>query len=202
MDTLRSRVATLPLVAGSAVLDLVNTVSWRGDPERSEDHLATADDCLTWCLRTGVLDPAEADQLRRRLDQRGAARLVDELRALRDVVADVVGNPDGPAVGRARDRILDALAHGELVGDADAGSAYAWRVSGLDERTGPRRLALQLHALLTTARPWRVGVCDDEQCRWVFLDTSRGRRRRWCDSQDCGNRYRVRLHQQRHATTA
>ncbi|QGV80364.1 CGNR zinc finger domain-containing protein [Streptomyces ficellus] len=39
--------------------------------------------------------------------------------------------------------------------------------------------------------------CSGEGCRRVYLDTSRGRRRRWCSSEICGNRERVARHRAR-----
>ncbi|MFI6108587.1 CGNR zinc finger domain-containing protein [Streptomyces sp. NPDC051310] len=36
--------------------------------------------------------------------------------------------------------------------------------------------------------------CEGAGCRRVYLDTSRGRRRRWCSSAVCGNRQRVARH--------
>ena len=38
----------------------------------------------------------------------------------------------------------------------------------------------------------RFRICANDACRWVFEDTSRGGRRRWCDMQSCGNRAKVR----------
>jgi predicted RNA-binding Zn ribbon-like protein len=42
--------------------------------------------------------------------------------------------------------------------------------------------------LLTSTNLDRVRLRDDEKCRWVFLDTSRNRSRRWCEMNLCGNR--------------
>jgi predicted RNA-binding Zn ribbon-like protein len=39
--------------------------------------------------------------------------------------------------------------------------------------------------------------CEGEGCTRVYLDTSRGRRRRWCSSELCGNRERVARHRRR-----
>lgn len=36
--------------------------------------------------------------------------------------------------------------------------------------------------------------CEGDNCRRCYLDTSRGRRRRWCSSETCGNRERVARH--------
>ncbi|MFI0967215.1 CGNR zinc finger domain-containing protein [Streptomyces sp. NPDC021080] len=39
--------------------------------------------------------------------------------------------------------------------------------------------------------------CEGDNCPIVYLDTSRGRRRRWCSSEVCGNRERVARHRRR-----
>ncbi len=63
VSTLGSRVATLRLIGGRPCLDLVNTVSWRGDATRLEDHLTDRSDCLVWCQRAGVISATEAHDL-------------------------------------------------------------------------------------------------------------------------------------------
>ncbi|MGW3723714.1 CGNR zinc finger domain-containing protein [Streptomyces sp. NPDC000851] len=44
--------------------------------------------------------------------------------------------------------------------------------------------------------------CAGDDCPIVYLDTSRGRRRRWCSSEVCGNRERVARHRRRTAALA
>jgi predicted RNA-binding Zn ribbon-like protein len=50
----------------------------------------------------------------------------------------------------------------------------------------------------------RAGLrrCEGDTCPLVYLDTSRGRRRRWCSSEMCGNRERVARHRRRAAALA
>ncbi|MEU4653897.1 ABATE domain-containing protein [Streptomyces sp. NPDC023723] len=50
----------------------------------------------------------------------------------------------------------------------------------------------------------RAGLrqCEGDGCPIVYLDTSRGRRRRWCSSEVCGNRERVARHRRRVAAVA
>jgi predicted RNA-binding Zn ribbon-like protein len=41
----------------------------------------------------------------------------------------------------------------------------------------------------------RVGhlkICANEDCRWIFVDRTKGNVRRWCSDATCGNRDRVR----------
>ena len=63
MSASGSRASTIRLVGGRPAIDLVNTISWRGAPERQEDHLLTAEDALRWCVRAGVLSEAESTAL-------------------------------------------------------------------------------------------------------------------------------------------
>jgi hypothetical protein len=44
------------------------------------------------------------------------------------------------------------------------------------------------------ARRDRLRVCGNPMCRLVFIDSSKNRSRRWCDTAGCGNRFRVRRH--------
>ncbi|MEU2061642.1 CGNR zinc finger domain-containing protein [Streptomyces sp. NPDC013455] len=54
--------------------------------------------------------------------------------------------------------------------------------------------------LLTDPVAWAaVRECEGDNCPLVYLDTSRGRRRRWCSSEVCGNRERVARHRRRAA---
>ncbi|KUL38147.1 CGNR zinc finger domain-containing protein [Streptomyces regalis] len=47
----------------------------------------------------------------------------------------------------------------------------------------------------------RAGLreCEGDNCPIVYVDSSRGRRRRWCSSEVCGNRERVARHRRRAA---
>jgi len=48
----------------------------------------------------------------------------------------------------------------------------------------------------------RIRECSAEDCRLVYLDTSRSGNRRWCSMQRCGNRAKVRAHRARAAAGA
>jgi predicted RNA-binding Zn ribbon-like protein len=38
----------------------------------------------------------------------------------------------------------------------------------------------------------RLKICSNEDCRWIFVDGTKGNVRCWCSSKTCGNRERVR----------
>ena len=188
MSSLGSRVTTLRLVGGRPCLDLVNTISWRSDDPRRQDHLVGREECLVWCRRAGVISTEEAA----RLDGRDVRTpLVDLREALGThfVDAQLAGNGQ-PDLAALQPYVDEALRHSRLVTRADRAE---WEVTALTGATPARRVALDL--LDQLANPLGpVGLCADPTCGWAYVDTSRGHRRRWCSSADCGNRERVRRH--------
>lgn len=59
-------------------------------------------------------------------------------------------------------------------------------------------LAQEALSLFCSPKAARIGVCDGGECGWLFLDESRGKRRRWCDMNDCGSRAKARRYYERH----
>jgi predicted RNA-binding Zn ribbon-like protein len=57
--------------------------------------------------------------------------------------------------------------------------------------------------LLTTGRLERIRECPGaDGCGWLFYDTSRNGKRRWCSMEACGNRSKGRRHYQRSIATS
>ncbi|MEU0337062.1 ABATE domain-containing protein [Streptomyces sp. NPDC006193] len=126
----------------------------------------------------------------------------------RDVGVLVRGTPTGSpayerayerALGRVNDAARAAPPAPHAVRTADGGLAR--------ELAAPPTCAALLALLardaveLLTDPVARAAVreCEGEDCPLVYLDTSRGRRRRWCSSEVCGNRERVARHRRRTA---
>ncbi|MEV5146093.1 ABATE domain-containing protein [Streptomyces sp. NPDC052727] len=107
-------------------------------------------------------------------------------RALRRVNEVALGAPPAPVAVRAEDGRLVR----ELAGPPGCGALLAV-------------VARDAVELLTdpVARA-AVRECEGDNCPLVYLDTSRGRRRRWCSSEVCGNRERVARHRRRAAALA
>jgi predicted RNA-binding Zn ribbon-like protein len=45
---------------------------------------------------------------------------------------------------------------------------------------------------LIRERAGHLKICANEDCRWIFVDHTKGNVRRWCSDATCGNRDRVR----------
>lgn len=188
-----TRVDTIRLIGGRPCLDLLNTVSWRGLPGRHEDHLVDSSACLVWSHRASVIDARETAQL-------ADCDVRPPLLVLREALTEhLIGTGEtDPDLNELQPHVHDALEHSQLV--AGTGAAH-WEVAQLDAHTPARRVALDLLDLLTDP-PGPVRRCGDPKCGWVFVDTSRGHRRRWCSATDCGNRERVRRHAARSCAKA
>lgn len=61
-------------------------------------------------------------------------------------------------------------------------------------RSIPTVLSLLAVQALFTLPPGRIRACG--RCGWLFLDSSRGGRRRWCSMSTCGNREKASRHRQ------
>lgn len=205
--TIPSRPQSIALIGGHPALDLVNTVSWRHDPDQWRENLASPLDLLTWIQRAGVLDEHRLPAIRRAIaeDPKTAAdvlRRVQELREhLYDHLAGYIEDRGGEhqiAEGSPLHRAFaDALTASGL-----RGTPARWTLEAQVPFDLPRVLALHALDLVQTMPRDRLRRCDDDGCGWLFLDTTRNHSRRWCSSGDCGNRDRARRHYARHRTTA
>ncbi|MFE5240265.1 MULTISPECIES: CGNR zinc finger domain-containing protein [unclassified Streptomyces] len=107
----------------------------------------------------------------------------------------------GGSADSALDRI-NALAAGPTPGlraVRDQGGVLV-RVLSADPGCGALLAVVARDAVdLLTDPVARAGLrrCEGDACGRLYLDTSRGRRRRWCSSEVCGNRERVARHRRR-----
>jgi predicted RNA-binding Zn ribbon-like protein len=105
--------------------------------------------------------------------------------------AEYDGRPSAAADLRLVD---DALQHGAptRIGRR-AGPLRARPPADVDESLA--RIVAELVADLTGSRRGQIGFCGDDRCSGFFLDPTG--RRRWCSSERCGTRMRVRAHRAR-----
>jgi predicted RNA-binding Zn ribbon-like protein len=193
VDTSGRTVSTVPLEGGHLALDFVNTVGGlRDDPPSADEELFDSyNDVATWCARLGVISEREAGSLRAaaRRDERAAKRALRRTIELRDdllypifrTLADGEEPPPG-LLERVLEEERTALAGARL---ARTETAFDLRWPACDDLIDP--LHPIVHAavdLLTTGPLDRVGTCGN--CRWLFLDQSRNRSRRWCSMDECG----------------
>jgi predicted RNA-binding Zn ribbon-like protein len=179
---------TFELSGGALCLDFVNTVSDRPSPERV-DHLATDEAGMRAALRSPTARaPATAPPLRR------AVALRESLFEVFTAVA--AGKTPTRDVLARLDRQLRPLLVRSVLSYGDSGFTWKPGVSDPFERVlwSVARSAVDV---LTSAQLHDVRECDAGACRWLFLDTTKNRRRRWCSMTVCGNREKARRFRER-----
>ena len=127
-----------------------------------------------------------------------------DVQGLREEIRSVL---DAPTAGELVDRthqLLQAVPHHvRLV--PDARSDYRWNAVPDSRINLTGELALLIgYSLLGTLRTLgyeRFRPCASPTCNGVFVDTSRGGRRRYCMPALCGNRINVANHRQRQRRT-
>ena len=186
------------LVGGALCLDFVNTVG-DTDKRREANLLSGYGDLLKWAEMAGALTAGDADSLREAAERRPEAANA----ALRDALAvrerlhrlfATVAAGAAPDAGdlRAVDALWERAARHLKLAWADGCAEQVWQDAddNLDRPLGPViRSAVEL---LTSPDLGRVKECG--RCSWLFVDESRGGRRRWCRMQACGNRAKVQRH--------
>ena len=165
----------VPLVGGHPALDLLNTVE-RQQTDAPIELLTDPSAVTRWAARAGVGG-----------GEPGAGE-VGRIRALREALRAAL--TDGSSLEVLRAEWLDALAAARLV------------VGGASWPDGPsairHRLAAAAFALLADPDSRaRVRTCGGAGCGGTFLDTTRNGSRRYCSTDGCGNRERVRRHRAR-----
>jgi predicted RNA-binding Zn ribbon-like protein len=174
------------------------------------EKLPTLSDALTWFVDRGVIHGEGADRIRAQANahpataERDLARIRAVRGALREV-ADAIVEHRPPREGSLDtvNRALHARQVIELVPSFDGCVAVDHRHVGDPIDDALARLCDPLVQELTGGDPERIKVCANDTCRWVFYDTSRTARRRWCDMATCGNRAKAARHRAKSkATTA
>jgi predicted RNA-binding Zn ribbon-like protein len=184
-----------------ACLDFMNTLAFTdGQPE---ERLRSVDDVISFLGERGL---AHEDAITAQAAVDGVGWL-HRVRASREAFREVWDAqverriPDQGALDVVN-RILREAPRIELVaGDDCCGVGHRHTV---DDPTGEAlaSLAQPLVESIADGETSRFRICANDGCRWVFEDTSRGGRRRWCDMSSCGNRAKAQRYRTRHRPAA
>jgi predicted RNA-binding Zn ribbon-like protein len=186
------RVEGMDFAGGHPALDFVNTVGgYHGEPLTPEDeYLHSYRDLLAFGLTTETLSERSAHRLgelaRERPDEADAAlSAAVRTRSLIESAFRPLSEGEQPPAG-ALDSLGDfgamAMARGRLV-TVDGGFDWSWEhAQELEAPLWP--IAHAALELITSGPLERLKNCG--RCRWLFLDTTKNRGRRWCSMDACG----------------
>jgi predicted RNA-binding Zn ribbon-like protein len=190
----KKHAGNLSLLGGRPCLDFVNTLDWRG-ADHPVEFLHTYQDLVAWSRHAGTISNKEASIISQHSKKQPSKQIKVLAKAieLRETIYRIFSSlSDGkPAATKdlaAFNKFLSrTMKNSQIVRTKDG---YNWDSRGemakLDWILNP--LIRSAADLLVSDELKRVKKCGDPVCGWLFLDTSRNKRRRWCDMRDCGNR--------------
>jgi predicted RNA-binding Zn ribbon-like protein len=200
--------ATHPPTAlgGALCLDFINTVPWRGDPERQTERLHGYAELVHWCAGFGLIGARGAAALLAEAGTRprAAERARGLALRLRGELEGAFGATREGSAGLAEtEGLMRGMAKIGRLARPRRGCAHVWLPLGVppDLRLPLLPVAASAMALAVSGRRRHLRSCADPRCGWVFLDETRNRSRRWCSMEDCGNRAKARAHYARRRAT-
>jgi predicted RNA-binding Zn ribbon-like protein len=193
-----SRAGSLELVGGVLALDLVNTSSGRGTPTH-RDHLLDFDTAMQWVAHARIVSPGDcafmraAGASRPRWARAFFKRLLD-IRELIWTIATALAERR-PVAEKLRASLTAAHA-GSLrfaeIRMRDGAYIWTWDPRRNAEAAVLGPITLSALTLLMEMDLTRTKRCAGLACGWMFFDTTKNKRRRWCEMRVCGNRAKVR----------
>ena len=195
----------IPLIGGHLALDFVNTVEWRGSGAQP-NYLADYKRLAHWCARVGLISPSQHADVLDQAKQHPitAARIWREAMELRECLNHIVRalanfeSPANPAIAAFNKTLRQAFHNRRLLPSESGEMRWSWSPTDPGLKVSLWEIALSAAELTTdTGDRRRIKICANGPCDWMFLDTSRSGRRRWCRMAVCGNTSKVRRFRER-----
>jgi predicted RNA-binding Zn ribbon-like protein len=186
------------MTGGALCLDFINTLDDRFEKQPKEllQHYV---DVARFAEDTGILSDTQVDRLsalsmeRPDVGQKALRAAIQMREAMHEVFWALVKNKPVPpaALIILNGYVQSAAEHLKLV---PANGRLEWRFDApSNDLAAPLwPIARSAAELLASDQAQYVRACDSETCQWLFLDTSKNHRRRWCDMTKCGNRAKAR----------
>ncbi|ONI75404.1 hypothetical protein BWI15_05980 [Kribbella sp. ALI-6-A] len=190
----------MDFVAGAQCLDFVNTVDPRHEPAPVSDYVPDYRALIGWSVKAGLVSTTGARTLRRQADSRAAKAAHGRAIALREASYAVFhaiatgGVPAEDDLCSIRDAYAEAVAHAAPRWENEL--RWTWPADDLDRIR--YLLAEDAVQLLTSPQVDRVKMCRPT-CGWLFVDLTRNGSRRWCATETCGVREKIRRQSLRRA---
>ena len=187
------------LVGGHVALDFINT-DVVSEHDRSRDVLRSVDEFVAWSVYAQV--PGATPTMAAIRGARGED-LLDEAKSLRTATRTVI---EAIVTGRApEDQALSTVqaAYTRAIGDATPAindGRLSWRWTSTTSKALVSELAVAAITLLRDGPTDRIKACP--ACGFVFIDTTKNQRRRWCSMDDCGKEEKIRRYVAKRAETS
>jgi predicted RNA-binding Zn ribbon-like protein len=157
-----------------------------------EDYIVQPERFLEWCALTGAILSGESVAAPEGAGPRAA--LMRKVRGLRHHLhALLTSLMDGMAPSDEAVQCLDQWLHRAWASQSlGADGQMRWRDDACNTSLPLQRIALD--ALDLISGPWMPQLrrcANTSSCGWLFLDTSKNQRRRWCAMETCGTAFKM-----------
>jgi predicted RNA-binding Zn ribbon-like protein len=190
------------LIGGHPAPDLVNTLDWRFRDTGSEELINNYADVVRFIEQSGMIGTGDAHRLLRGTPENKAQKVVTAIRELREALAEILyaavagKSPSGSSVRKLEACLNEASAQQQLHWE---GAKLEWKLPQFPSLAAPFwLLTLSAGQFITSDQMQLLHECGNDECRWLFLDTSKNHTRRWCDMKICGNRMKARRFKAQH----
>ena len=185
------KIANMPLDGGVLCLDFANTIHHR-KREPLEDYFEVTSDILDWGLRTGLLTESSYRILIKKVDGEpsGVGSFMDKAKELRELIYRIfygivnkreTGKEDIDTFNSYLSIYLNSIA---VKPEGDR-FVEGWKWKGEDMNRILLLVVKSAYELLLSDRLYRVKECPS--CGWLFLDTTKNGKRKWCSMKSCGS---------------
>lgn len=179
-------------IGGHPALDLSNAVYDRRNPPLGNELFKSVVDIANWFHASGLVDESQAEAIARIADE-GFVGRVHEVREASYAVFDAIASNEEPSsqtLGFLFSCSAGGLTAAPVAMEATRPGLTLDQWQDADAVTAFLAL-LSIEAFFTLPRE-RIHACP--RCGWLFVDTSRGGKRRWCNMRICGNREKMSRH--------
>jgi len=178
-------------IGNNLSLDFVNTVGYISS-ENPTENLNSFSDLIEWSKQGKLISDDEAivifTKAKKNIleSERVFWRVLRLRKSVYDIFRSVISGEEifdkdltvfNRELSLAMSKAEIFCREGELIWD--------WKNDGIERILFLiTRIAAQL---LTSSDLEKLKCCSGENCGWLFYDTSKNKRRQWCDMRDCGN---------------
>ena len=186
------KISDMTLDGGRLCLDFINTVHDRFE-EPQRDYLKNSNDLMDWSKKTGILDDTLYLLLMKRAvsDHAGTKKFFDTTIDLRKLLYSIfleishnrkVKNKDLSEFSAVVSETLSKV----RIGQKQLIFSSEWKdmTDNLDRITWP--IIKDAYDLMLLNKSGRIKECP--KCGWLFFDSSKNGKRKWCSMETCGSR--------------
>jgi predicted RNA-binding Zn ribbon-like protein len=186
-----TKISTMRLDGGALCLDFINTVHNRKEMPLS-DYLLSPLDFLAWSEKTGLIDEKSGKLMEQafRVGLPESISVLAEAIALRELLFRIFHAVAGGKTAKSNDlaqfnQLLARYFPLLILASKQGKYVEEWNIPKSSHQFLLACITKEAYSLLLFGNLQRVKECSN--CGWIFLDTTKNGKRKWCSMESCGS---------------